>query len=712
MIEFGIDIRHDLSREEVYHILTSEPNPDTTIYPRTRTQSSGAYRQFQPSWLKQYPWLHYSKHADGVFCRACAFFAPEKVGGRDPGQFVNKPFKSWVKRSEKMEWHAKLEYHATALSRLTEFLARYQQPAMAIHAQFDKELQQRMEDNLAVVESLFSIVMFCGKQGLPLRGHRDDCIVWDREDTVNANQGNFLELVRFRAETDEVLRKHLANAPRNARYTSKTIQNDLINIIGGHIQGDILDEIKQAKLFSVIADEVTDTSNLEQLSICIRYVFDMNIRELFLDFVPVERITGKVLAEAITNRLNAWGLPLRDLRGQCYDGSANMSGARSGCRAIIQQSAPKAVYFHCAAHQLNLAVVAACKIQVFRSTESTIGEVARFFAFSAKRQRLLDKALEVLTTEAHAKKLKDACRTRWVQRIDAYTIFTELLPVVHIVLQAMTCPTRFPELGLSWNWDSDTVTKANGFLYQFESSSFLISLKILLEVFSYIRVLTLKLQMEALDVSYAYSQVDLVISTIEGMREKSDVEFQRIFAEAVALGKKVHGEEFEITLPRINRRQTHRANVATTSPEVYYRVSLYNEFLSHVASELKERFCEKPVQIIGLLELLPSKCIQRQIEDTMPASLHEAVTFYSDDLPSPVLMATEYRMWVRKWQSSTSQSDLPKKLIDLYRQCEPLAFPNIIVLLRIALTLPNIIVLLRIPLTPKLPVRAREVSAS
>ena len=202
-----------------------------------------------------------------------------------------------------------------------------------------------------------------------------------------------------------------------------------------------------------------------------------------------------MLAEAIINCLTAWGLSLRELRGQCYDGSANMSGAKSGCRAIIQQSAPKAVYFHCAAHQLNLAIVAACKIQAFRSTESAIGEIARFFTFFAKRQHLLDNGLDVMTPKARAKKLKDACQTRWVQRIDAYTctIFTELLTAFRIVLQAMSCPAQFPELGLSWNWDNDTVTKANGFLYQIESSSFLIYLKIVLEVFSYIRVLTLKL---------------------------------------------------------------------------------------------------------------------------------------------------------------------------------------------------------------------------
>ena len=43
-----------------------------------------------------------------------------------------------------------------------------------------------------------------------------------------------------------------------------------------------------------------------------------------------------------------------------------------------------AIYMHCAAHQLNLAVVSACKIQAFKNTETCIGDIARFFKFSAK----------------------------------------------------------------------------------------------------------------------------------------------------------------------------------------------------------------------------------------------------------------------------------------------------------------------------------------
>ena len=90
------------------------------------------------------------------------------------------------------------------------------------------------------------------------------------------------------------------------------------------------------------------------------------VKEMFLDFVQVDR-TGRELASAILHRLRTWGLPLSILRGQCYDGASNMAGSRSGCSALIQQQAPMALYTHCAAHQLNLAVVSACKIQECRN---------------------------------------------------------------------------------------------------------------------------------------------------------------------------------------------------------------------------------------------------------------------------------------------------------------------------------------------------------
>ena len=333
---------------------------------------------------------------------------------------------------------------------------------------------------------------------------------------------------------------------------------------------------------------------------------------MFVDFVEVERITEAVLAQAILLQwLTAYGLSPLNMRGQCYDGASNMSGARSGCMSLVQQEPPLAMYFHCAAHRLNLAVVSACSIQAFKNVESYVGEIARFFNYSAKRQRLLDKAIESRDSAPRARKLKDACRTRWVEQIDSYIVFLELLPALQVTLDAMINPRIYEELGTEWSWDGDTITKANGFLYQIQSPSFLISFKILTQVLHILRELTMKLQMQANDVVYAYKQVSSVVSTLKGMREDSVSEFQKIFVETTKLGQQLHGDHFELCRPRIVGRQVHRSNPEISSPEDYFRITLYDEFLSHVVSELQSRFVGNPAHDIalGLLYLLPSECI-------------------------------------------------------------------------------------------------------
>ena len=171
-----------------------------------------------------------------------------------------------------------------------------------------------------------------------------------------------------------------------------------------------------------------------------------------------------------------------DIRDQCYDGASNMSGAVSICKSVVLQEAPLALYFHCAAHHLNLAVISACKIQAFKNAESYVGEIARFLKYSAKRERALDKAIEVCITGAKTRKLKDACRTRWVYRIDSYVVFLELLPAVHAVLDAIVHPSMHQELGTDWNWDGESIMKVNGFLFQLQSSSFLLAFKIFVHI--------------------------------------------------------------------------------------------------------------------------------------------------------------------------------------------------------------------------------------
>lgn len=51
-----------------------------------------------------------------------------------------------------------------------------------------------------------------------------------------------------------------------------------------------------------------------------------------------------------------YGLPISSCRGQCYDGNATMSGKRAGVATQILAENPKAIYIHCHAHSLNLAI--------------------------------------------------------------------------------------------------------------------------------------------------------------------------------------------------------------------------------------------------------------------------------------------------------------------------------------------------------------------
>ena len=150
MLVFNVNI-DSLSRTEKYKILTTEPDPNPKSYPRTRLYASGAFRQFNPSWLNKYPWLHYSREVDGVFCRACAFFAPGTAGGQALGQFVTQPFRSWVNKTQKMNGHSKLDYHLTAMAKMTEFLARHENPSQTISTIFEQDAKRRMAENKKVV---------------------------------------------------------------------------------------------------------------------------------------------------------------------------------------------------------------------------------------------------------------------------------------------------------------------------------------------------------------------------------------------------------------------------------------------------------------------------------------------------------------------------------------------------------------------------------
>ena len=56
------------------------------------------------------------------------------------------------------------------------------------------------------------------------------------------------------------------------KYTSPQIQNELIQLMSIKVLLEIAASIHQARYFALVADEVTDSSNKEQLVVCFRWV--------------------------------------------------------------------------------------------------------------------------------------------------------------------------------------------------------------------------------------------------------------------------------------------------------------------------------------------------------------------------------------------------------------------------------------------------------
>ena len=216
--------------------------------------------------------------------------------------------------------------------------------------------------------------------------------------------------------SDKHLKEHLRR--RNATSTSKTVQEEVVRITGEYIRAKVTQPIqKENAFFSMIGDEVTDKyANLEILSVCLRFL-DLNndvspqIKEVFFDFVNLDKTTGESIANAILSSLAEKNIAVAFARGQAYDGASAMSSEACGVQGRIRRIAPIALYTHCNSHVLNLSVAAACRLTSVRNMIGTFNETFLFFHFSPKRQRFLEQVLEKCGSTSRKEKLKGLRKT-------------------------------------------------------------------------------------------------------------------------------------------------------------------------------------------------------------------------------------------------------------------------------------------------------------
>ena len=115
--------------------------------------------------------------------------------------------------------------------------------------------------------------------------------------------------------------------------------------------------IQNGVFYTIMADEVTDSSNQEQFVLCLRWVDeDLNPHEEFIGLHVVPNICAVALVACIRDTLIRMNLSIQNHRGQSYDGASNIPGSKSGVAAQIKTEELSAIFTHYYSHSLQLAV--------------------------------------------------------------------------------------------------------------------------------------------------------------------------------------------------------------------------------------------------------------------------------------------------------------------------------------------------------------------
>eukprot|EP00112_Aurelia_sp_Birch-Aquarium-sp1_P013364 Seg2834.3 transcript_id=Seg2834.3/GoldUCD/mRNA.D3Y31 product="52 kDa repressor of the inhibitor of the protein kinase" protein_id=Seg2834.3/GoldUCD/D3Y31 len=666
-----------LSDNEKYELISDTWRPDQTyVFPVTT--EGGRPKRFQYKWLTRFTWLAYSKHLNGTFCVPCVLFG--RQCGHNSSKLV-KLFKSpltyWTSALTKLKDHLeKSQLHHAAMLQMDQFKTTVQSKEKQVDVMMDTVRKTRINNNREKMKSIFKTVIFCGKQNIAFRGHRDDASA--RKSKEIYNTGNFQQLLDFRVESgDRILAEHFKTAPKNATYRSKTIQNEMIDCCSKLISNSLVAEIKKAKVFSVLPDEAKDVSNHEQMVLVVRFVDEEHrIREEFLKFIHCDAGTsGEALANEILSHVRDLGLDMDNCRGQGYDGSGNIAGKNKGTARRIRNVYPKAVYVHCASHRLNLAVAGACDLQIVRNMMSSVRVVSDFFNNSPKRQSLLEKRIVETMPEQKQNTLIDVCRTRWILRIDGLIRFEELFESIMDSLEII-------KDNVDRSWNQESCKDASTLFAACSSFQFILALVVVRNCLAYIRGATMKLQRESMDMIKAYDEIDDIKDELRSVRRNLDIKFEQWFSEARSLSSYVGSD---VQMPRTCARQINRENYPGQSSEEYYRRSIATPFLDHLLSELDSRFNPESKILASGFNIVPK--VMRKQENIWREEFLKFTDEYKDDLPLLKSMNAEIDRWSTRW-SRVSEKDLPDRLSDTLQMTDELSYPNIYASLKIMATVP------------------------
>ncbi|KAL4113589.1 hypothetical protein QTP88_017193 [Uroleucon formosanum] len=581
-----------VNRLELRDRIRANPyRPIMESYPKTMQGASE--RSFQKSWFEKYVWLEYSPSKDLAFCFPCRIFKGNNLNSSQLDDAFSKTgFCSWYRGINRFNKHQITKSHIFSTQAMADYLN-----TTSIDQQIDisrKEYISKCESdrlrNREIMKRLIDITLCFVKGGKPLRGH---------DEGEKSNQkGLFKEIVNTFAKYEIVLKEHFENGPKNAKYTSNRIQNDLISSIHNVLIKKVKADLQNVYV-SILADETSDVGHHEQFSIVIQYFDDQMNRpvETFLDLVRLVSVNAESIFTAISNIIHSkFGIGWSSIIAVCFDGASTMSGNIGGVQRKFKEINANILYVHCYAHCLNLSLIDSITSNTSNKNQvvfNFLGSVQFLYSFiegSPTRHAIFENIAK--EHGSNLQTLKSCSTTRWACRSKAVNAIKHNYRALLKALDEITKKSLLPDVKM----------KGLGLKSQIKSLNFIFCMNMMQPILQLVLKVSSSLQTPKLDLLSAVKHIQSLKSSLISMRDSYD-EFELIFknTENVCINHNI------IIPPIKNRKISKKIDNATQTRHIFktkfdeMRVNVYNTTLDTLINGLDLRFKQETLDIINII---------------------------------------------------------------------------------------------------------------
>lgn len=215
--------------------------------------------------------------------------------------------------------------------------------------------------------------------------------------------------------------------PRNATYKSPDIQNELISIVAECVREQIVQKANQSEFLTLYVDGTKDKNGHEAISIALRYVIEGKPYESLVGIEYSQDLRAEALGMVVVNALNIYGVDVKKILAQCYDGANVMSGDTGGMQVVVSRELKRIIpYIHCFNHRLHL-VVKEILVQV-PDARTFFNQVQMTYKFFKKNR---------IASVYEGKRLKNLIETRWtghlLSTVTIYDNYREIISTLESI---------------------------------------------------------------------------------------------------------------------------------------------------------------------------------------------------------------------------------------------------------------------------------------